>query len=138
MLNNSVKGKIEITKEGEALVGFRKEEKDGHTILTPVFEKVAKLKNAVFGIFAAVDENLNDGGEGPDIYDAKTDEKITIPKKLSTHLSNAVETVKAFAGKLLNPKEYSNKTNYETGSYSHDSGAEPVSYTHLDVYKRQV
>ena len=124
VLNNSVKGKIEITKEGEALVGFRKEEKDGHTILTPVFEKVAKLKNAVFGIFAAVDENLNDGGEGPDIYDAKTDEKITIPKKLSTHLSNAVETVKAFAWKLLSPKEYPNKKNYETGSYSHDSGAE--------------
>ena len=124
VLNNSVKGKIEITKEGEALVGFQKEEKDGHTILTPVFEKVAKLKNAVFGIFAAVDENLNDGGEGPDIYDAKTDEKITIPKKLSTHLSNAVETVKAFAWKLLSPKEYPNKKNYETGSYSHDSGAE--------------
>lgn len=124
VLNNSVKGKIEITKEGEALVGFQKEEKDGHTILTPVFEKVAKLKNAVFGIFAAVDENLNDGGEGPDIYDAKTDEKITIPKKLSTHLSSAVETVKAFVGKLLNPKEYPNKKNYETGSYSHDSGAE--------------
>ena len=124
VLNNSVKGKIEITKEGEALVGFQKEEKDGHTILTPVFEKVAKLKNAVFGIFAAVDENLNDGGEGPNIYDAKTDEKITIPKKLSTHLSNAAETVKAFAWKLLNPKEYPNKTNYETGSYSHDSGAE--------------
>lgn len=124
VLNNSVKGKIEITKEGEALVGFQKEEKDGHTILTPVFEKVAKLKNAVFGIFAAVDENLNDGGEGPDIYDAKTDEKITIPKKLSTHLSNAVETVKAFAWKLLNPKEYPNKKNYETGSFSHDSGAE--------------
>lgn len=124
VLNNSVKGKIEITKEGEALVGFQKEEKDGHTILTPVFEKVAKLKNAVFGIFAAVDENLNDGGEGPDIYDAKTDEKITIPKKLSTHLSNAVETVKAFVGKLLNPKEYPNKKNYETGSFSHDSGAE--------------
>ena len=124
VLNNSVKGKIEITKEGEALVGFQKEEKDGHTILTPVFEKVAKLKNAVFGIFAAVDENLNDGGEGPDIYDAKTDEKITIPKKLSTHLSNAAETVKAFAWKLLSPKEYPNKKNYETGSYSHDSGAE--------------
>ena len=29
VLNNSVKGKIEITKEGEALVGFQKKKKTG-------------------------------------------------------------------------------------------------------------
>lgn len=123
VINNAVKGKIEITKEGEALVGFVKKEKDGYTVFTPVFEAVTKLKDAVFGIFAAKDENLNDGSEGPEIYDSKTNELITIPKEISTHLSNAVESVKAFFGKLLNPKEYS-AANYETGAYSHESGGE--------------
>ena len=123
VLNDAVKGKIEITKEGEALVGFKEEKKDGHTILTPVFETAAKLKDAVFGIFAAKDENLNDGSEGPEIYDSATGEKITIPKEKSSHLSNAIEKVKAFFGKLFNPKEYT-AANYETGSYSHESGAE--------------
>ncbi len=123
VINNAVKGKIEITKEGEALVGFKEEEKDGYTILTPVFETVSKIKDAVFGIFAAKDENLNDGSEGPAIYDSETNELITIPKTKSSHLSNAVESVKAFFGKLLNPKVY-NAANYETGEYSHESGAE--------------
>ena len=106
VINNAVKGKIEITKEGEALIGYKEEEKDGHTIFTPIFETVSKIKDAVFGIFAAKDENLNDGSEGPAIYDSKTGELITIPKTKSTHLSNAVETIKAFFGKLFNPKEY--------------------------------
>lgn len=123
VINNAVKGKIEITKEGEALVGFKEEKKDGYTILTPVFETVSKIKDAVFGIFAAKDENLNDGSEGPEIYDSVTNELITIPKTKSSHLSNAVESVKAFFGKLLNPKAYS-AANYETGEYSHESGAE--------------
>ena len=44
VLNNSVKGKIEITKEERGAGRLPKRRKDGHTILTPVFEKVAKLK----------------------------------------------------------------------------------------------
>lgn len=123
VINNAVKGKIEIIKEGEALVGFKEEVKDGHTILTPVFETVSKIKDAVFGIFAAKDENLNDGSEGPAIYDSETGELITIPKTKSSHLSNAVESIKAFFGKLFNPKVYK-AANYETGEYSHESGAE--------------
>ncbi len=123
VLNDAVKGKLEISKSGEALVGFKEEEKDGYTILTPVFETAAKLKDAVFGIFAAKDETLNDGSEGPSIYDSETNDLITIPKTKSSHLSNAIEKVKAFFGKLFNPKEY-DAANYETGSYSHESGAE--------------
>ena len=123
VINNAVKGKIEITKEGEVLVGFKEEVKDGHTILTPVFEKVSKIKDAVFGIFAAKDENLNDGSEGPAIYDSGTGQLVTIPKTKSSHLSSTVERIKAFFGKLLNPKEYT-AANYETGEYSHESGAE--------------
>ena len=121
VINNSVKGKIEIEKKGEALVGFKKSEKDGKTIFEPVFEMVADLKDAVFGLFAAKDETLNDGSEGPKIYDSKTDEEITIPKEKSSHLSSIVESVKAFFGKLVNPKSYE-AANYETGSYEHASG----------------
>lgn len=123
VINNSVKAKIEIEKKGEALTGFAKSEKEGRTILTPVFEMVADMKNAVFGLFAAKDETLNDGSEGPKTYDSKTDEEIVIPKEKSSHLSNIVEAEKAFFGKLVNPKTY-NATNYETGSYEHETGAQ--------------
>ena len=123
VINNNVKAKIEIEKKGEALVGFNKVEKDGETIFEPVFEMVSYIKDAVFGIFAAKDETLNDGSEGPKTYDSKTDEEIVIPKEKSSHLSNIVEAVKAFFGKLVNPKTY-NAANYETGSYEHETGAQ--------------
>ncbi len=123
VINNNVKAKIEIEKKGEALVGFNKVEKDGETIFEPVFEMVSYIKDAVFGIFAAKDETLNDGSEGPKTYDSKTDEEIVIPKEKSSHLSNIVEAVKAFFGKLLSPKTY-NAANYETGSYEHETGAQ--------------
>ena len=123
VINNNVKAKIEIEKKGEALVGFNKVEKDGETIFEPVFEMVSYIKDAVFGLFAAKDETLNDGSEGPKTYDSKTDTEIVIPKEKSSHLSNIVEAVKAFFGKLLSPKTY-NAANYETGSYEHSSGAQ--------------
>ena len=122
-INNQVKGKIEISKEGEVLTGFNKETKDGYTIFRPVFEKVSKLKDAVFGIFAAEDIVLKDGSEGPKIFDAETGEEIFIPKKRSTNLSNAAETITAFLGKLKNPKTYTAKT-FDTGDLTHSSGAE--------------
>jgi hypothetical protein len=122
IINNSVKGKIEITKKGEKLVGFTEEEKDGYKVLTPVFEVATGIKDTVFGIFAAKDITLFDGSEGPAIFDAATDEKIVIKKEAVSNLSNAVETVKAFFGKLLNPKEFQ-AANYETGSFDHESGA---------------
>lgn len=123
VINNNVKAKIEIEKKGEALVGFNKVEKDGETIFEPVFEMVSYIKDAVFGLFAAKDETLNDGSEGPKTYDSKTDEEIVIPKEKSSHLSNIVEAVKAFFGKLVSPKTY-NAANYETGSYEHETGAQ--------------
>ena len=123
VINNAVKGKIVIDKEGEDLVGFVKEVKYGRTVFTPIYEAGKKLKDAVFGIFAGEDINLKDGSDGPAIYDSKTGELITIPKTKSSHLSNAVESIKAFFGKLLNPKQYT-AANYETGELSHNSGAE--------------
>lgn len=123
VINNAVKGKIAIEKEGEELSGFKMETKEGRTVFTPIYEMGAKLKDAVFGIFAAKDINLSDGSEGPAIYDSATGEKITIPKTKDTHFNNVVESVKAFFGKLLNPKEYS-AAKYEIGELSHNSGAE--------------
>ncbi len=123
VINNAVKGKISIDKEGEILTGFKEETKDGRTVFTPIYKMGAKLKDAIFGIFAAEDINLSDGSEGPKIYDSKTDEEISIPKSISTHLNSAAECVKAFVGKLLNPKEYV-ASDYETGELSHNSGAE--------------
>ena len=123
VINNAVKGKISIDKEGETLAGFKEERKEGRTIFTPVYRMGAKLKDAIFGIFAAEDIKLSDGSEGPKIYDSKTGEEISIPKKISTHLNSATETIKAFAGKLLNPKSYT-AADYETGELSHNSGAE--------------
>ena len=104
LINNPVKGKIEVTKEGEKLVGFKEEEKDGRKVMSPVFEMVTGIKDAVFGIFAAEDVNLKDGSEGPQIFDAETDEEIIIPLEKSTNLSNA--------------------SKYDTGSFEHSSGAQ--------------
>ncbi len=123
VINNAVKGKISLEKEGETLAGFKQEIKEGRTVFTPVYKMGVKLKDAIFGIFAGEDINLSDGSEGPKIYDSKTGEEISIPKKLSTHLNRAAETIKAFAGKLLNPKSYTAE-DYETGELSHNSGAE--------------
>ena len=121
--NNAVKGKISIDKEGETLAGFKEETKEGRNVFTPIYTMGAKLKDAIFGIFAAEDINLSDGSEGPKIYDSKTGEEISIPKKISTHLNGGAKKVTAFAGKLLNPKEYT-ASDYETGELSHNSGAE--------------
>ena len=123
VINNKVKGKIEITKEGEKLVGFIENEKEGYKVFQPVYEMVSGLKDVVFGIFAAEDENLKDGNEGPKIYDTQTGEEIVIEVEKSSNLSNAAESVKAFFGKLLNPKEYI-ASKYDTGSYNHESGAQ--------------
>lgn len=124
VLNNAVKGKLEIEKKGEALVGFEKKEKDGHTIFEPVYEMAANLKDAVFGVFAAKDETLNDGSEGPIAYDAQTDDVIKLNLEKQTHYSNILETVTAFLGKLMHPMQYIGKSVYSIKTAHHESGAE--------------
>ena len=119
MPNNQVKGRIEITKEGEVLTGFKEEKVDGHTVMTPVYETAVKVKDAVYGIYAAVDAWLADGNDGPAIHDAVTDEQIIIPTTKSTHAGNLLESVKGalsdfFAG-------FGDV--YETGEMQHSSGA---------------
>ena len=119
LTNHMVKGKIEIKKIGEAFSGFRKIVKDGYTLMQPIYEKVTALKDAVFGIFAAEDILLNDGSDGPKIYDAKTGEEIVIPTEKSTHTGNLLEKVQHTLSKFFRGEG----SVYETGSLLHNSGA---------------
>lgn len=118
MPNNMVKGKIEIKKDGEVLTGFKEERKDGKKVFTPIYEMGAALKDAVFNIYAAIDTWLNDGNDGPDIYDSNTDDKITIPKTKSTNVSNLFETIVSTLSKFFK----GTGDIYETGEMLHNSG----------------
>lgn len=102
--NNQTKGRIAIEKKGEILTGFAEETVLGQKVFRPVFEMAGKLKDAVFGVFAAEDIILKDGNDGPAIYDALTNEEIIIPKEKATHYG-ALEII-------------------ESGSMIHSSGAE--------------
>lgn len=121
VMNNRVRGSIEIHKEGEALTGFIEEEKDGFKVLTAVFEPVVSLDSTVFGIYAAEDINLSDGSEGAAIYDSKTDERLDLALSTSSHLSNAAEKVTAFSDTLKVPKEYT-ASNYDVSELSIGGG----------------
>lgn len=105
MKNNPVKGKIEISKEGEILAGFEKTQKDGFTIWTPKYVW-GKLKDAVYEVYAAIDEWLSDGNDGSSIYDAETGKEIKIPTDKKTHSGENG------SGKI-----------YEEGTLDHESGA---------------
>ncbi len=105
MKNNPVKGKIEIEKEGEILAGFEKTEKDGFTVWTPKYIW-GKLKDAVFGIYAAIDEWLSDGSDGSQIYDTESGKEIKIPTEKKTHSGeNGADKI------------------FEEGAFDHGSGA---------------
>ncbi len=105
MPNNQVKGKISIEKEGEMLTDFEETTKNGIKVWTPKYT-LNKLKDAVFGIFAAEDIKLNDGNDGPMIYDSATGKVITIPTDKSAHSGNNAD------GAI-----------YDEGTYDHESGA---------------
>ena len=104
MANNQVKGRITIEKTGEIFSRFLEEKIIGRKVFRPVYEMTGKLKDAVFGIFAAEDIMLSDGNDGPEIFDAKTGEKLIIPMEKSTHYGS-------FGGAL------------QIGSLYHNSGA---------------
>ena len=105
MKNNPVKGKIEIEKEGEILAGFEKTQKDGYTVWTPKYVW-SKLKDAVFGIYAAIDQWLSDGNDGCQVFDTETDKKIKILTDKKTHSGTNGK------GEI-----------YEEGTFHHESGA---------------
>ena len=76
MTNNSVKGKIEVSKVGEVLVGFK--QLGGQYV--PVYE-MKPQPGAVFDIFAAADVLLPDGVDAPLAYDAAGN--LIVPKLTS-------------------------------------------------------
>lgn len=84
MANNPVKGKIQIAKQGETFAGFEKKEKNGYIIWSPKYIW-SKLKDAVFGIYAAIDTWLNDGTDGAGLYDSNSKKPLKIPVEKSTH-----------------------------------------------------
>ena len=119
MANNMVKGKIEIKKDGEVLAGFKEETKDGKKVFTPIYEMGAALKDAVYNIYAAIDTWLNDGTDGPDLYDSETGKQFTIPKTKSTNIGNLFETITSALSKFFK----GTGDIYETGEMLHASGA---------------
>ena len=119
MANNMVKGKIEIKKDGEVLSGFQEETKDGKKVFTPIYEMGAALKDAVYNIYAAIDTWLNDGTDGPDLYDSETGKQFTIPKTKSTNLGNLFETITSALSQFFK----GTGDIYETGEMLHASGA---------------
>lgn len=118
MPNNMVKGKIEIKKTGDVLTGFKQVIKNGLTVMQPVYG-ADKLAGAVFGIYAAVDTWLNDGNDGPKIYDSITGEEIHIPKTKSTHAESLWETITSALSQFFTGAG----DVYETGEMTHHSGA---------------
>lgn len=67
--NNATKGKIEIKKVAEQLVGFKETSSDYGTVTTPIYE-MQPMEGAKFEVVAAGDIIKNDGHNAPDLYDA--------------------------------------------------------------------
>lgn len=84
--NTAAKGKVQISKLGERLVGFRETTDEyGNVISEPVYESVP-LEGAVFGIYAAEDILLEDGEEPSIAYDALTGEEIKLVTDVLNHV----------------------------------------------------
>ena len=81
--NNSVKGKIEITKLGEELAGFGKTSTEYGDQYYPIYEDTL-LNGAVFDIYAKSDILLPDGIDGPLFVD-ESGAAITLDTTLSQH-----------------------------------------------------
>lgn len=115
--NNEVKGQIQVIKTGESLTGWKeeKDEKTGLKVMKPVYSAGMCIKGTVFGIYAAIDELLHDGSEGPRFVDSE-DNPIEIPMEKSTHSKSADALIKDILG-----NEYVESI-YDTGSIALDCG----------------
>ena len=86
MENTAAKGKVQISKLGERLVGFKETTDEyGNTISTPVYESFP-LEGAKFGIYAAEDILLEDGEEAPVAYDVLSDEEVALTTDVLNHI----------------------------------------------------
>lgn len=76
--NTAAKGRVEVTKLGEKLAGFRAgTDALGRIIYEPVWQKVS-VSGVTFGIYAARDILLKDGEEPPTAYDSLTGAPISM------------------------------------------------------------
>lgn len=86
MANAPAKGKVEISKLGERLVGFKqKTDAYGNVVSEPIYESFP-LANTVFGIYAAEDVLLKDGEEPPIAYDRMTNEEVKLVTDVLNHI----------------------------------------------------
>lgn len=90
--NDSVKGKIEITKTGETIVGFKEVKTEYGILNVPVIEARPK-DNVTFDIYAKSDVKLPDGIDAPLFVD-KNGNAITLETVVENHAlwKNAVRT----------------------------------------------
>ncbi len=84
MPNNPVKGKIQITKNGESLAGWLNEEFGGNKGFSAVWGKT-KLKNAKFNVYAAEDILQVDDVQRIKAYDSKTNEEVALEEVTRDH-----------------------------------------------------
>lgn len=102
MPNNPVKGKIEITKNGESLAGWLKANYGGNSGFAAVWDKT-KLQNATFNVYAAEDVYQADAVQRIRAYDAKTDEELKLEEVTRDHADK--DGAKSFWQKLLDTGE---------------------------------
>lgn len=77
MPNNPVKGKIEISKTGEGLVGWKEGSDGGYPLWKAIWDKIT-LKDTKFEIYAAKDIMHSDGVIPVKAYLASSDSKIDL------------------------------------------------------------
>ena len=82
--NNPVKGKIQITKNGESLAGWLHEEFGGNKGFSAVWDR-SKLKNATFRVYAAEDILQVDDVQRIKAYDSKTNEEVALEEVTRDH-----------------------------------------------------
>lgn len=86
MHNTAAKGKVQISKLGERLVGFKTAvDEYGNTVSEPIYESFP-LEGVKFGIYAAEDVLLEDGEEAPIAYDKITNEEIDLVTDILNHI----------------------------------------------------
>lgn len=102
MPNNPVKGKIEITKNGESLAGWLETKFNGNSGYSAVWDK-SRLKDAAFNVYAAEDVLQVDGVQRIKAFDSKTDKEIALEEVTRDHSDK--DGAKSFWQKLLDTGE---------------------------------
>lgn len=84
MPNNPVKGKIEISKTGEGLVGWKEGSDGGYSIWKAIWDKIT-LKDTKFEIYSAEDILQSDGVIPVEAYLAGDDSKVELTMTSRDH-----------------------------------------------------